>query len=424
MAGAAVAAQIGPRPADQRPVAAPVGRADLLGPLLRGLQFGLGQIAAQIPRQHAVELRTELGNRAARLHGPASGRSPAGRGGGQISHSPRRSASSSNSGAGRRCSQTALNPIFFNTSSGSPRCWMIRGNIGRPSTSSTDPTSFTVCRGEPRRRHCRTGGRRTDGKTASGRVARGGAEMVASRRRRRLPRLRGHVAGHIEIVDPDVGRARPAVDVQQHGIEVGFAIVHLRSKLHPQEVDLPGQQAGDLLDPQLLPAADVGVAAAGDDRRHGPARAGIDRSRQNDPGGQLHARPVRLDPHAGHQFVDDPRPADVVGEIDVRAAVGLHVAATRSRCRCGRRPGAADAQRRGIGHRRRRPARTARRPSKPSCHAGCATAPRRGSHGPEGQQHGGDTVVGAEAGICCRIATIPKSQSHFDVSSACIRICE
>ena len=50
----------------------------------------------------------------------------------------------------------------------------------------------------------------------------------------------GHAADQLEVVDPDVGRARPAVDVQQHGVDIGFAAVDLRPKLHAQEVDLAG----------------------------------------------------------------------------------------------------------------------------------------------------------------------------------------
>ena len=162
-------------------------------------------------------------------------------------------------------------------------------------------------------------------KAVHGRVARGWRGHAAVRRSRGLLRLRGHVADHFEIVDPDAGRTGPAVHVQQQNVDKGFAIVHLRSKLHPQEVNLPGQQMRNVLDPQLLPAADVGIAAAGDDRRYGPACVGIDGPRQDDPGGQLHARPVRLDPHAGHEVVDHPRPAHLVGEIDVRAAVSLQL---------------------------------------------------------------------------------------------------
>jgi hypothetical protein len=78
---------------------------------------------------------------------PSVADSGVGRGGGHTTQSPNRLASSRISGPGVRSSQTALNPSRFSSSSGSPWCWMMRGNMGRPSTSSTDPLS--LMRGAP-----------------------------------------------------------------------------------------------------------------------------------------------------------------------------------------------------------------------------------------------------------------------------------
>ena len=78
------------------------------------------------------------------------------------------------------------------------------------------------------------------------------------------------LAGQFEVVDPDVGRARPAVDVQQHDIEIGFPVVDLRPELHPQDVNLPGQE---LRDPPSAIAAS-GRRRCSRCRRRSSSRAG------------------------------------------------------------------------------------------------------------------------------------------------------
>ncbi len=80
-------------------------------------------------------------------------------------------------------------------------------------------------------------GRRTGRRAAAGA---GGSRQGLRSGKHRL-RLRGHAAGNIEVVDPEVGRALLAQRVQQQRIEIRFPIVHLRPKLHPQQMDLPSQ---------------------------------------------------------------------------------------------------------------------------------------------------------------------------------------
>ena len=76
-----------------------------------------------------------------------------------------------------------------------------------------------------------------------------------------LPQCRIDMAFDDQIIDPDVGRSRSSVHIQEQRVEIGLAVIHFRPELQPQDMDMPGQEFLDLLDLQLLPPSDVRIAS-------------------------------------------------------------------------------------------------------------------------------------------------------------------
>ncbi len=90
------------------------------------------------------------------------------------------------------------------------------------------------------------------------------------------------------------------------------------AQLGPENASLPGEQLRHLLDAKLLPAANRRVAGAVNQCRDRMARLRVSCPRQHHPGQDFQTSAVRLDLHAGPQFVEHARTAHVVTEIDVR----------------------------------------------------------------------------------------------------------
>ena len=84
------------------------------------------------------------------------------------------------------------------------------------------------------------------------------------------------------------------------------------------------QFAGDVVDSQLLPDADLRIAAPADQNGDGLPRSRVDEMRQHDSGENLQAGAVGLDPHARREFRADQRRGHRMGEVDVRAVVARH----------------------------------------------------------------------------------------------------
>ena len=76
----------------------------------------------------------------------------------------------------------------------------------------------------------------------------------------------------------------------------------------------------DVVEAELLPAADGRVTGAVNERGYRPPAARVRRTGQHDLRQDLDPGTVRLDLDGGQQLVDHPRPADVVAEVDVRPA--------------------------------------------------------------------------------------------------------
>jgi hypothetical protein len=119
-----------------------------------------------------------------------------------------------------------------------------------------------------------------------------------------------------------MGHARAAVNVQQNAVDVRFARVDVRSQLGPEDSGLSGQQVGDIVDAELLPAAHGCVAGAAHQRGDGASGLWILRARQDHPCQHPQTGSVRRDLHRGQQLVDHAGAAHLVAKKDVRAGMG------------------------------------------------------------------------------------------------------
>ena len=99
--------------------------------------------------------------------------------------------------------------------------------------------------------------------------------------------------------------------------------VDLRAQFGAQGPDLPIQEPRNPSSRNCCQRPNVAVTAAPENGRQRPARARIDRPRQDDSDRQRKSGPIGLDPDARDQFVDHAGAADVVGDVDIGPAVGL-----------------------------------------------------------------------------------------------------
>ena len=129
------------------------------------------------------------------------------------------------------------------------------------------------------------------------------------------------MAEDFQIVGPDVRHARTAVDVQQHAADEGLMAVNVHGQLAAQDADLAGHHPRNVDDLKLLPTAGRAVGGAGDIGGQRLSAPRVERSRQRDLGEELNPRPIGIDPNRGPQFVDHPRPPDVVGNQHGAAAL-------------------------------------------------------------------------------------------------------
>ncbi len=117
-----------------------------------------------------------------------------------------------------------------------------------------------------------------------------------------------------------MGRPQATVDIQQQPIDVGFSGIDIARWAAAEDPDLFGHTAGQLVQLQPLPAADLLVQLAVDDHLQRLALARLGGPRQDDPSGNLQAGPIGPQPQAELQLVDHPRLSRIVGQVDLRTA--------------------------------------------------------------------------------------------------------
>src|SRR5207245_1428428 len=96
----------------------------------------------------------------------------------------------------------------------------------------------------------------------------------------------------------DIGRAGASIDVQPDLIHVRPVSIDLTGELSIEHPDLMLQLSRYILDAQLLPNADLGIARPANINGHGLAGFRIDQIRQHNPSENLQARTVGFDPQA------------------------------------------------------------------------------------------------------------------------------
>src|SRR5262249_41459320 len=142
-------------------------------------------------------------------------------------------------------------------------------------------------------------------------------------RPRGLGRRRLHDGADFQLVDPDVGAAGAAVDVEHQAVDVSVLEIDRPLELGLHQLLLV---AGVLERPaqlESLPAADLAVDVPADHRREPVLKvAGVGLAGQDHAGGQLHTGPVRLDPHARSQILADRGVGRGVVVVNVTALLG------------------------------------------------------------------------------------------------------
>ena len=101
-----------------------------------------------------------------------------------------------------------------------------------------------------------------------------------------------------------------------------------------QHVELAGEHARKVDDLKLLPTAGDSVSSAKHVGGQRPCGSRVRRSRQRDLGKKLNARTIGKDPQRGPQFVDHPRPADIVGHQHRAAALAYDLEPFAALVRC------------------------------------------------------------------------------------------
>ena len=296
------------RLADQGAISAAVRRADLSGPNASGFEVRLAQFPAEVPGQHAIERRPDLEQRRLARRTRRGTNQPEPQTIGLFEQLRRRLPFEPDGVETEFLQHRQRLAAMLDDSR---KHWSIVDQQHSAHQFHRMPRWSRSGRGNPR------GWRKPDD------VERREAFKLSRRRRRGPLPTRRCVAGDFQVVDPHIGRSRPGVYVQQHRVEIRFPLVHLGTELQSQDVDLPGEQFWDSLDPQFLPASHGRVRFAGNYALYRLAGPLIDRAGQNDPDQELNARAIRFDPHAGFQVVDDRGATDVVGKVHVRPPAGF-----------------------------------------------------------------------------------------------------